>query len=174
MSIFTRCSKCHIFNALKHNTCPKCATTDKVKAYYVSHSVAGKRTFEYAGNKLSIAKSVDADRKLEKRTGKLPQYAKLKIMNFAEFINTLFIPHFEAKNKSIQKPQYIIKFFKDFFADIDICAIKPIDIERAVLAGTGGKSSASYNYFIAIIKRMFNYAIEIDKDNRPRKAIATL
>ena len=158
-----RCSKCRNYYSLKHKACTKCGTNDRVKQYYVHTKWQdGHRTMEYAGNMLKNAEGMDSDRKNTIRNSRVPQFVKTGKLYFEQYVDEYFLPHFKAKNKSTQEPMYIINHFRDCFLGKDISQITSHDVEQAVRAGTEGKGTSSFNNYITRVKRMFNYAIELD------------
>jgi integrase/DNA-directed RNA polymerase subunit RPC12/RpoP len=157
--ILIRCSKCKKFYSEKQNSqCRYCGHKDKTnKAYYVR--VSGH--FEFAGNSLTLAREIELKRKTERRTGDIPEYKKESILTFSDYIKKYFLPHFEAKNRG-KVPHFIFNHFIRCFGDKPLSGIKTADIETAVISGSAGRTIATYKHYVANIKRIFNYALELD------------
>jgi integrase len=157
--ILIRCSKCKKFYAEKRNSqCRYCGHKDKTnKAYYVR--VGGH--FKYAGNSKTIAKRIESEMNTERRLGGLPEYKKETVLTFSEYIKRHFLPHFEAKNRG-KIPNYAFNHFIKCFGDKPLSGVKAADIETAVISAGANRAIGTYNYYIAIIKRIFNYALELE------------
>lgn len=158
MSIVIRCSKCKKFYAVKNSVCRYCGHEDRDRQYYVR---LGDIT-TYAGNSLRIAKEMDADMKKDSRLGKLDAYSKPKVMTFGSFIEKYYEPHYTSKNKSAHKMKFIVNFFYKTFKDKYLNSITPADIEQIITAKTVGRAPRTRDHYLAIIRRIFNYAVELE------------
>lgn len=161
MAIKIRCPKCHMFNSAKNNLCSKCSQSFKgVKSFYIEYTDNKKVKREYGGINLTQAKNLEIKRKYEARTGISSD--KNSNITFVEYIEKIFIPHYESKNKSINtelhKFNSIIKFFDDF----KLKDVSSADIDRYYQYRLKINKPATAKNHLAIIRRMFNYAIEMD------------
>jgi integrase len=129
----------------------------------VVYSIGSKVKYEYAGNDLTTARAIDAKKKSDKKLGRLPKefQPNKKAVTLADFIKKTFIPHFEGKNKG-RPPYYIFNFFIKAFNERLLRDVTPTEIEEAVNKGSYNKTISTFNMYIAIIKRIFNHAIELE------------
>jgi integrase len=133
----------------------------------VVYVIGDKRKYEFAGNDLTTARAIDAKKKSDKKLGRLPKefQPNKKAVTLAEFIKKVFIPHYESKNKG-KPPYYIFNYFIKSFNDRLLRDITPAEIENAVNKGSYNRKISTFNMYIAIIKRVFNYAIELEYIDR--------
>ena len=158
MSVSIRCIKCERYYALKHNKCPACGFENRDKSYYVRFG--GKITF--AGNSLKLAREMDAKIKMDARLGNIDVYAKPKHMTFGEFVEKHYEPHYMSRNKSADKMKCWVNYFNSIFKDKVMKSITPADIEEAVTTRTVGRKPRTRDHYLAIIRRIFNYAVELE------------
>jgi integrase len=155
--ILIRCSKCKKFYATKNLRCKSCGHKDRSKTYYIR--VGGRD--EFVGNSLTIAREIELKRKIERRTVGIPEYKKESILTFSGYIKKYFLPHFEAKNIG-NVPHFIFNHFIRCFGDKPLSGVKAADIKAAVISGSAGRTIATYNYYVANVNRIFNYALELN------------
>ncbi len=159
MAIMCRCSntKCRAFYSYSHKICPKCGGKDR--KLYISYREGGKLKFRAAGDTLSEAKTVSAEIQLEKKESGTK---KIMLMNFVE---TVFIPYFNAKNKNGNErwnEQYITNITKNF-PNIWLGDITPMDIETYLISVIDrGCAIATRNNHLAMLRGMFNYAVKME------------
>jgi integrase/ribosomal protein L32 len=157
MSINLRCPKCNRYFAISHRSCPTCGHESRTKQYHIRYD--GKAVF--AGNSLKIAREMESKMKQDKRLGRILEYSVQKDMPFCEFVSQYYEPHYQAK-KSAQSIQTKVKCFLSVFADRPLRTITPSDVEKAVSAKYVGVSARTRDYYLAIIRRIFNYAVELE------------
>jgi integrase len=158
MSVAIRCgnSQCERFYSVKHPQCPNCGDEKRIKRYYVRY--AGKAV--YAGNSLKIAREMDVKMKTDVRLGRISEYNKPKDLLFSEFIEKYYEPHYKNK-KSARSISSIVKFALEVFKGKTLRAITPADIEQAINLKSGRKP-ATRDHCLAIIRRIMNYAVELE------------
>jgi integrase len=144
---------------LKNKSC-KCGHTDKAKQYYIQQSVNEKRINEYAGNSLSVAQGLDLQYKIDKRLNKHPSYKKKEVITFETFMNKFFLPHYKTKNKSY--PVYLFKGLINSLGQKNLDDITPKDVELAVIENSTGRSDSTFNHYVTMIKRVYNYGLELE------------
>jgi integrase len=160
MSILIRCAKCHKYYGTKGKACP-CGNADKVKHYYVQYKTAeGKRKYEYAGVKLDVAQKKDSEHKIQNRLGTMPEYQAQPQLTFDDFMQDTFLPHYLAKNKGY--PKHIFNNLCAYLGQLKLNNISARDIEVAILTCSAGRSDSTFNHYVAALKRIFNYAMELD------------
>ena len=159
MSVAIRCgnNQCERYYSPKHSRCPNCGEDERVKKYYVR--CAGKAI--YAGNSLKIAREMDVKMRMDIRLGKIEAYNKPKDLLFADFIKKYYEPHYCNKKSadSIKtKVEYFLKEFKDRY----LRSITPAEIERAVTVKGVGVSPRTRDYYLAVIRHIYNYAVSLE------------
>ena len=159
MAIVIRCGNCKKFYTLKHPDCPYCEHKDKTKAYYIRYQ--NKDT--YAGNSLQIAKQDELKLKLDYRLGKHPSYQKETQLTFKGYMDKHFRPHF-SKNRGASR-EFMFAHFETAFGDKLLAKVTPADVEATVTSRSKGLSAGTFNHYVATIKRIFNYAIELQLIN---------
>jgi integrase len=164
MSVLIRCKKCQSYYSTNLKQCKRCGTADKVKSFYVQYSNNGKRKIVFVGYSLSKAKELDS-----KYRYKLVK-DKTQIMTFSEYIDNYYILNFK-QGKSWKSRIGMLNRLVEILKDDPIDRITPARTERAVLSLTGGGEGACYfNAYIALIHRVFEYAVEIELlDKNPVK-----
>ena len=159
MSVAIRCgnSKCAKYYSSRHSRCPNCGEDERVKKYYIRR--AGRTV--YAGNSLKIAREMDAKMSMDIRLGKIEAYRKPKDFTFPEFIKKYYEPHYQNK-KSAHKMRGWVNFFVEAFKDKTLRGITPADIEQTIIVKTAGRAPRTRDHYLAIIRRIFNYAVELE------------
>jgi integrase len=153
MSILIRCKKCKGFYGLEGKC--RCGNIDKVKTYYVQYVENGRRKIKFASHSLTEARGIEGKLKYN-------PVASVKGIIFREYIDNYFIPHFTSKNKSANKSMYMINRLKKGLGERALADIKPLEIERLILAAVEGLSSSSLDNYVSTAHRIFQYAIEIE------------
>jgi len=167
MAVMVKCSQCHKKISVKNAEC-KCGNNmkrDRKKLYYVVYTVNGKKVWEPAGHSLKLARELEVKKRHEatnKRIGIVNK--ELKNVSFSDFIENQFIPHYQMKNKGYEKEKSRFSVVKKYFGDIQIKNIVEYDIDKFLkhLQQERKISKSTINRYIATIKRMMNYAIELD------------
>jgi integrase len=119
----------------------------------------GKTT--YAGDSLQIAKEIELKIRRDKRLGRIDEYNKPAELTFREFVRNYYEPHYSGK-KSAQSIKTKVDYFMQIFRDRPLRSIRPAEIEQAVSIRTVDRSPRTRDYYLAIIRRIFNYAIELE------------
>lgn len=167
MAVMVKCSQCHKKLSLKNSTCA-CGNDlkkDKKKLYYIVYTLNGKKVWEPAGHSLKLARELETKKKHDANNKKLGIVNKeLKNIAFDDFVDNQFIPHYRLKNKAFQSESSRFRITKEFFGSMSLKSIKEYDIDRFLkyLQQERGISKSTINRYIATIKRMLNYAIELD------------
>ena len=94
-------------------------------------------------------------------------------MGFREFVD-MFIQDYSKTNKRSWKDDKCrLSRLADFFGDVLLQSISPLDIEKFKAAGIGqGLSKSTVNRYLAILKRMYNVAITWGKaKDNPMKQV---
>lgn len=160
MSIKIRCPKCHMFNSAKNNLCSKCSQSFKgVKSFYIEYTDNKKVKREYGGINLTQAKNLEIQRKYETRTGISSD--KNSNIIFVEYIEKIFIPHYESKNKAFLHEISKFKAIMKFFDGLKLKDVSSEVIDRYYQYRLKINKPATAKNHLAIIRRMFNYAIEM-------------
>ncbi len=157
MSVVIRCNKCNKFYATKSNVCIYCGHESREKKYYIR---LGKIT-TYAGNSIRIAKEMDSDLKKKSRLGNLSAYNKPKDLLFSEFIEKYYEPHCQSK-KSARTMKLMANLFVKAFQGRTLRSILPAEIEQLITAHTAGRKPRTRDHYLAIIRKIFNYAVELE------------
>lgn len=157
MAILIRCSKCRNFFGHKNKACTSCGNIDRIKIYYVDF---GNKRIS-AGTSFEMAKRTEEKLKQEKYNSIIPEH--MRSITFETYCKDYFIPHFLAKNTSkYSKTDVTVttNHFISCFGSTDISKVTPLQVEQAINAKTE-LAPATRNKYVAHIKRMFNYAIEL-------------
>lgn len=157
MSITIRC-KCTRYYSIKQDCCPACgADNKKDRQYHIRYD--GKAI--YAGTSLTIAREIEAKMKAEKRLGNIDAYNVPKNVAFDEFVKKYYEPHY-ATRKSAERIRYITAYFLEYFGSRKLKSITPAEVELAINLKATNVSPRTRDYYLAVIRRIFNYAFELD------------
>jgi integrase len=157
MSVVIRCNKCKKFYAVKSSACIYCGHESRDKKYYVR---LGKIT-TYAGNAIRVAREMDSELKKKARLGNLPAYNKPKNLSFSEFIEKYYTPHYQSL-KSAKQMKRMVNFYLKAFHGKTLRAIQPAEIEQLITTHTIGRTPRTRDHYLAIIRKVFNYALELE------------
>lgn len=158
MAVYNRCTKCATFNVLKNHSCSKCGANLKgIKNYYIRLTIAGKRLFKPAGSTITGARLLEARLRGSDKEDK-PVAEKVL---FTEFIEKIFMPHYEAKNKETRRAFSKLRTISNAFQAKIMSEIKPLDIENFFQYQISINSVSTANNYLSYIKRIFNYALEM-------------
>ncbi len=158
--ILIRCKKCRRYYTTNHPACTNCGNKDAQKDYHIR--LNNKDT--YAGNSLTVARELDSSMKKAKRLSHIEDlYKKPENITLGEFITDYFAPHFQSKNKRYDRAVYSLNYFCKTLGHKELAKIDSYDIEKAINEKGRNSKPATRNYYLAIIRRVFNYAIEIGK-----------
>ncbi len=165
MSIVLRCCECNRYYALSNEACPACGHENRNRQYHIRYD--GKAV--YAGNSLRIAREMEAKMKSAKRLGRISEYNLPRDLYFHEFIKKYYDPHYSGfKDARCMKSR--LDYFSDMFKGKTMRGITPADIEQAVTVRTVGKSPRTRDHYLATIRRVFTYTIELEfMDRSPVK-----
>lgn len=158
MPIYNRCPACGRFNVIKNSSCSKCGVNLKtVKNYYSRITVDGKRKWTRAADTITDSKRAEAKLIISSER----EHENRLILPFDEYVSKYFISHYDAKNKAAF--QEIPKFKKivEFFRGKLLSEITPMDVDRYYQYKLKTCKPATAKNHLAIIRRMFNYAIEM-------------
>ncbi|TCK61550.1 tyrosine-type recombinase/integrase [Seleniivibrio woodruffii] len=167
MAVMVKCSQCHAKVSLKNSTC-KCGNDlkkDKKKLYYIVYTFNGKKVWEHAGHSLKFAKELETKKKNDLIDRKVGQVNKeLKNIVFSDFIDNQFTPHYRLKNKAFKSEKSRFKVIKEQLGDILLKSVTEYDIDKFLkyLQLERKISKSTINRYIATVKRMMNYAIELN------------
>lgn len=159
MAIKIRCPKCYLFNSVKNNSCTKCGQTFKNnKSFYIEYIINKKVKREYGGTNITQARNLEIKKKYEIRAGITEDKSNI---DFKEYVEKIFITHYQSKNKAysheVSKFNAIIKFFDG----MKLKEISSEDIDRYHQYRLKINKPATAKNHLAIIKRIFNYSIEM-------------
>lgn len=152
-----RCSKCTTFYSIRNTCCPKCKNA-KERIFYVRYK--GKST--YVGDTLSIAREIDLRMKRESKLQHIKEYDIKKVPTYSEFVDNSFIPHYIAKNKRYNDVSSKVEYFRLYLGDKPLDKILSSEIEALVNKISQQRSPRTRDYYLSTIRRIFNYAIELD------------
>jgi len=167
MAVMVKCSVCHAKISLKNSIC-KCGNDlkkDKNKLYYIVYTLNGKKVWEHAGHSLKLSRELETKKKHDAMNKKIGIVNKeLKNIVFSDFIDNQFTPHYRLKNKAFKSEKSRFKIIKEFMGHIQLKSITEYDIDRFLkyLQQERKISKSTINRYIATVKRMLNYAIELD------------
>ncbi|WP_265822592.1 tyrosine-type recombinase/integrase [Geovibrio ferrireducens] len=167
MALMVKCSACHKKVSVKNSVC-KCGNDlreDKNKLYYIVYVLNGKHVWEAAGHSYKLAKELELKKRvdvIDKKIGIVNR--QLKNMSFAEFIDNHFSPHYMMKNKSFEKEKRRFKIVREYLGSIPIKNLSEFDIDQffKYLFAERKISKSTINRYIATVKRMLNYAVELN------------
>lgn len=167
MAIMVKCSVCHAKVSVNNQIC-KCGNDlreDKNRLYYIVYTLNGKKVWEHAGHSLKLARELEVKKKYEamnKRVGVVNK--ELKNIALDDFIDNQFAPHYMLKNKGYEKEKSRFKIIKEYFGSVPLKSVTEYDVDKFLkyLQQERGISKSTINRYIAAIKRILNYAIEID------------
>ena len=143
---------------MKQSKCPVCGNDNKKdRQYHIRYD--GKAV--YAGNSLTIAREMEAQMKKDKRLGKIDEYNVNKDITFCEFVTKYYEPHY-ANRKSAHTIKQKVDYFMGLFKDRLLKSITPAEIEQAINLKGLTLAPRTRDYYLAIIRRIYNYAIELE------------
>jgi integrase len=107
------------------------------------------------GSSLAEARIEESKKKVElKEKGGVRKNILLK-----DYMEKYYLPHHYSRNVSPRVDAF--KFVIDRFGDKYLDKVSPAEVELAILERTANIKPGTYNLWIAIIKRIFNYAVEL-------------
>jgi integrase len=105
---------------------------------------------------------MDVKMKMNVRLGKIEEYKKPKEISFSEFIEKYYEPHYRNK-RSARTVKYLVKYFVGVFKGKNLQNITPADIEQSITFKLSqGRKPATRDNYLAIVRRIFNYAVELE------------
>jgi integrase len=137
--------------------CPVCGHESRTKQYHIRYD--GKAVF--AGHSLKIAREMESKMKQDKRLGKISAYNTPKDLLFSEFIEKYYTPHYKLR-KSAKRMGYFVQFYLKAFQGKTLRSITPADIEQLITVQTAGRKPRTRDHYLAIIRKVFNFAVELE------------
>ena len=127
--------------------------------YFVDFYSNGRRTRKVVGNNRKTAEAVLHKYKAEVVEGKFLDVDKTEKIRFEDFTDEYLKVH-SINNKSYYKDELNIKMLKRFFGGRHIHEVTSLDVERFKAERAKEVSVATTNRGLALLKSMFNRAIE--------------
>lgn len=132
------------------------------RIYYISYYANGHRYREAVGESKKMAEAVLRKRKTEVIEGKFLDIQRSEKVSFDDFTDEYLKVH-SSNNKSYRKDMSNAKILKSSFGDKCLHEITPMDVERFKTERAKVVSVATTNRGLALLKSMFNRAIEWHK-----------
>lgn len=146
--------------------------TRKGDNYFIDYRVNGKRKREKIGPSKKLAEDVLRKRKVEIAENKFLDVNKEQRIKFKDFAHTYLETHAKPNKRSWQTTdRHYLKRLVPFFGEKYLYEINPMMIERFKAERKAEVSVASVNRELALLKCMFNKAIDwnMTKENPVRK-----
>ena len=115
----------------------------------------------YAGNSARFAREMDSEMKKKARLGNLPAYNTPTSLSFSGFIDKYYTPHYQSR-KSARKMKRMVDFFVRAFEGRTLRSILPAEIEQLITTHTAERKPRTRDHYLAIIRKIFNYAVELE------------
>lgn len=139
--------------------------------YFVDFYSNGRRIRKIVGNNIKLAQSYLCKCKGEVAEGRFLNIEKTEKIRFSDFADEYLEVHSKHK-KSYYTDKKIIGQFKKYFGNKCLHEITTLDIEKFKSKRIAEVSPSTVNRALAILKSMFNRAIEWGKaKNNPCKAV---
>ncbi len=170
MAIYIVCPKCKTEYSVKKKECPKCGYVVKQnKTFRVSVSFHGKRVRQtLTGSNLQGAKEIEAKLKSELVSGEYYDRRQVNVI-FEQFVREKYLPYVK-ENKKEKTYKSESTFFRFWILPVigkkSLHNISPFDIEKVKKEmAKSDKSPRTIEYALAVIRQVFNKAIEWDVYN---------
>ncbi len=165
LAIYIICPNCKTEYSVKRKECPKCGYVVKQdKTFRISASFHGKRVRQaITGSNLQAAKEIAAKLKSELVSGEYYDRRQKKV-KFEEFAKEKYLPY--TKDNKKKRTYEIEEAFFDLWinpiiGNKTLDEISPFDIEKIKKEMMDkNKSPRTIEYALAIIRQVFNKAIE--------------
>ncbi len=165
LAIYIVCPNCKTEYSVKKKECPKCGHVVKQdKTFRISVSFHGKRVRQaITGSNLQTAKEIEAKLKSELVSGEYYDRRQKKV-KFEEFVKEKYLPY--TKDNKKERTYAIEKFYfrlwiNPIIGNKTLDEISPFDIEKIKKEMMDkNKSPRTIEYSLAIIRQVFNKAIE--------------
>ena len=131
----------------------------KGKNWYIDYCFYGRRRREMVGPSKKLAEAALHKRKLQIAEGKYLDIDTTKKMRFDAFANEYLELHSKLK-RSYYTDEKIIDLLKKYFGNLYLHEITSLDIEKFKSERIKKVSPATVNRALAVLKSMFNRAIE--------------
>lgn len=139
--------------------------------WFIDYYAYGKRRREKIGTSKGLALNVLRKRKLEIAEGKFLDIRKEQKIRFEDFADEYLRVH-SASHKSLRGDVDNIKTLKRFFSGKYLYEINSMDVERFKSERAKEVTHATVNRALAVLKSMFNRAIEWKKaSDNPCKTV---
>ena len=129
--------------------------------YGIAYTAHGRRVREIVGPTKTLAKKVLAVRRAELAEGRYNFPTKRKAPAFREFAQR-YLEHAKQHKRSWKRDAGVVAKLLTFFGDRRLDDVSAWDVQR-YKAQSGGIQKATVNREIAILRRMFNLAIQWDQ-----------
>lgn len=131
------------------------------KSYYVRFMIKGLTISRFAGKTINDAKKLEAKIK----SGQITVNNSIENKNtltFEDFIDKIFKAHYESKNRETRRAFSKLNIIKNAFPNKLLSEITPYDVEKFFQKQIKINAVSTANNYLAYIKRIFNYALEMD------------
>lgn len=131
------------------------------KSYYVRIMIKGLTISRFAGKTINDAKKLEAKIK----SGQITVNNSIENKNtltFEDFIDKIFKAHYESKNRETRRAFSKLNIIKNAFPNKLLSEITPYDVEKFFQKQIKINAVSTANNYLAYIKRIFNYALEMD------------
>ena len=140
--------------------------------WYVDYYARGHRQREKIGPSKKLAETVLKKRKVEIAENKFLDIRKEKKVRFTDLAETFLNDYFRSNDKKYQNNKAFVKNLAKFFGDKYLYEINSLLIEKYKSERLQSIKPVSINRELAILKSMFNRAIEWDMlSNNPAKSV---
>jgi integrase len=141
------------------------------KVWYIDYYVNGRRIREHIGPNKKLAEDVLRKRKTEVVEGKYLDIRKNEKIKFEDFADEYLRVH-SASHKSYRGDFDNIKTLKRYFCGRYLHEVTSLDVERFKAERAKEVSHATINRALAVLKSMYNRAIDWQKiSNNPVKSV---
>lgn len=134
----------------------------KGQDYYIDYYANGRRKREKIGPSQALAETVLRKRKVEIAEGKFLDIRREEHVKFNDFADQYLEVH-SKQNRSYYTDCKNMDVLKRFFGGKDMQGITALDVQRFKIERSGEVSVATTNRALALLKSMFNRAVEWKK-----------
>ncbi len=162
MAVYIVCPKCKTEYSVKKKECPKCGYVVKQnKTFRVSISFHGKRVRQtLTGSSLYRAREIEAKIRSELVSGEYYDRRQVNVV-FEQFVKEKYLPYAKEKKSYSREETLFRLWILPVIGKKSLHNISPFDIEKVKKEMTkSDKSPRTIEYALAVIRQVFNKAIE--------------
>ena len=162
MAIYIVCPNCKTEYSVKRKSCPKCGYVVKQnKTFRVSVSFHGKRIRQtVTGSNLQGAKEIEAKLKAELVSGEYYDRRQSRI-TFEQFVKEKYLPYAKDKKSYNREESLLRLWILPVMGSKTLSNISSLDVEKVKKEMMeNGRAPRTVEYAIAVIRQVFNKAIE--------------